>query len=130
MSDTKTWSTKTWKRYGGAAGLVAGGLVAGGVLAGTFTASAAEDTTTGPESSTSQSAEDPARPERGSEELLTGDVKTQVEEAVLAEYPGATIERSETDSGGVYEAHITTADDEELTVELDDSFTVTGTENR
>ena len=100
-------STKPWMRFGGAAGLVASGLVAGGVLAGTLTANAAEDpATTGTESSTSRPAE----------ELLTGDTKTQVEAAVLAEYPGATIERTESDSGGVHESHIVTADGERLTV--------------
>ncbi|WP_199583184.1 hypothetical protein [Blastococcus sp. TF02-09] len=108
-------STKTWKRWGSGAGLVAAGLIAGGVLAGTVTASAEEDGTTG----TSASSD---------EQPLTGDTKTQVEEAVLEAYPGATIERSETDDGGVYEAHITTADGEELTVEVGEDFTVTGTE--
>jgi hypothetical protein len=122
MSDTRTW-----KRYGGAAGRVASGLVAGGVLAGTLTATAAEDTTAGTAGSTSRSAED-TRPERPVEEALTGDVASQVEAAVLAEYPGATIERSETDSGGVYEAHIVTADGERLTVLVGEDFTVTGTE--
>jgi len=113
-------STKPWTRFGGAAGLVAGGLIAGGVLAGTFTASAAEDTaTTGADSSTSQPA---------GEELLTGDTKTQVESAVLAEYPGATIERTESDAGGVYESHILTADGGRLTVLVDEDFAVTGTE--
>jgi hypothetical protein len=109
-------SGKRWKRFGGAAGLVAGGLIAGGVLAGAVTASAAEDT--GGDSSTSQVAE----------ELLTGETKSQVEAAVLAEYPGATIERTETDSGGVYESHIVTADGERLTVLVGEDFTVTGTE--
>jgi hypothetical protein len=51
-----------------------------------------------------------------------------VEEAVLAEYPGATIERTETDAGGVYESHIVTADGERLTVLVDEDFAVTGTE--
>jgi hypothetical protein len=112
--------TKSLMRFGGAAGLVASGLIAGGVLAGTLTANAAEDTpTTGTESSTSQPA---------GEELLTGDTKAQVEEAVLAEYPDATIERTETDSGGVYESHILTTDDERLTVLVGEDFTVTGTE--
>ena len=50
--------------------------------------------------------------------------------AVLEEYPGATIERLETDSDGAYEAHITTTDGAQVTVELDDSFAVTGTEQR
>ena len=49
-------------------------------------------------------------------------------EAVLAEYPDATIERVETDSDGVYEAHIVTTDDERLTVEVDEDFAITGTE--
>jgi hypothetical protein len=113
-------STKRWTRFGGAAGLVASGLIAGGVLAGTFTAGAAEDpATTAPESSTSQAA---------GEELLTGDTKTQVEVAVLAEYPGATVQRTETDAGGVYESHIVTADGQRLTVLVDENFAVTGTE--
>jgi hypothetical protein len=114
-------STRPWTRFGGAAGLVASGLIAGGVLAGTFTASAAEDIgTTGAATSTGQPA---------GEELLTGDVKSQGEEAVLAEYPGATIERTETDSGGVYESHIVTADGERLTVLVGEDFAVTGTES-
>ena len=47
---------------------------------------------------------------------------------MLAEYPGATIERTETDAGGVYESHIVTADGERLTVLVDEDFAVTGTE--
>ena len=62
------------------------------------------------------------------EEPLTGDVLAEVTAAVEADYPGATIERAETDSDGVYEAHLTTADGERLTVELDDSYAITGTE--
>ncbi len=111
-------STKAWKRWGGGAGLVAAGLVAGGVLAGTVSASAEETGTTG----TSVSASTDEQP-------LTGDTKTKVEAAVLAAYPGATIDRSETDNGGVYEAHITTADGGELTVEVGEDFAVTGTQS-
>jgi hypothetical protein len=111
-------SRKPWIRFGGAAGLVASGLIAGGVLAGTLTANAAEESPT-PESSTSQAA---------GEELLTGDVEEQVEAAVLAEYPDATIERTETDSGGVYESHIVTTDGHRLTVLVDEDFAVTGSE--
>jgi hypothetical protein len=116
---------RTWKRVGGAVGLVVAGAIAGGVIAGTVSASAEE--TGGADSSTSASV-DPSQPQRSDEELLTGDTKTQVEEAVLAEYPDATIERTETDSGGVYESHIVAADGEHLTVLVDEEFTVTGTE--
>lgn len=59
---------------------------------------------------------------------LTGDTLARVTAAVEADYPGATVERAETDNGGVYEAHVTTADDERLTVLVGEDFTVTGTE--
>ena len=117
-----------WKRYGSAAGLLAGGLVAGGILAGTLTANAAEGTTTAQESASSQQSVDPSQPQRPDEELLTGDVKSQVEAAVLAEYPDASIERSETDSDGVYESHIVTSDGEHVIVQVGEDFSVTGTD--
>ncbi|TFV71332.1 hypothetical protein E4P39_18680 [Blastococcus sp. CT_GayMR19] len=126
---------RAWVR---SAALVGSGLVVGGIIAGTVTANAADDGNTRPESSTSQRdgrghhgprGGDPSQPQRGDEELLTGDTATQVTEAVLAEYPDATIERVETDSGGVYEAHIVTTDDERLTVLVGEDFQITGTES-
>jgi hypothetical protein len=119
--------SRPWKRYGAAAGLVAGGVVAGAILAGTLSASADEGTT-GTDSSTSRPAGDPSQPQRSDEKLLTGDTRSQVEEAVLTEYPDATIERTETDSAGVYESHIVTSDGERLIVQLGEDFAVTGTE--
>jgi uncharacterized membrane protein YkoI len=59
---------------------------------------------------------------------LTGDALAKVKAAVLAEYPNATFTRVETDSDGVYEAHIVTAAGENLTVELDKAYAITGTE--
>lgn len=47
---------------------------------------------------------------------------------MLAKYPAATIVRLETDSNGVYEAHITTGAGEELKVGVNGDFTVTGEE--
>jgi hypothetical protein len=43
---------------------------------------------------------------------LTGDTKSEVEAAVPASYPNATIERTETDTDGSapYESHIKTGD--------------------
>src|SRR5687768_3185070 len=120
-------NSRPWKRYGAAAGLVASGVVAGAILAATVSASA-DDETTATGSSTSQSAGDPSQPQRSDEELLTGDTKSQVEAAVLAEYPDATIERTETDSGGVYESHIVTTDGEHLIVQVGEDFAVTGTD--
>ena len=71
---------------------------------------------------------DPSKPMRSDEKLLTGTTAEKVRAAALAKYPGATIQRVETDSDGVYEAHITTSAGEHVTVELDKAFAVTGTE--
>ena len=137
MNTTK----RTWNRFGKASALVAGGLLAGAVLAGTISANAADtptaSATSSAESSTPSSTEgtrpaqpaDPSQPQRADEQLLTGDVKSKVEAAVLASYPGATIQRTETDSGGVYESHIVTADGGHLTVLVGEDFAVTGTDD-
>src|SRR5688572_3651961 len=109
--------------------LVGSGLIAGGILAGTLTADASTVQEDGRGHRGGPGNGDPSQPQRDDEELLTGDTATQVTEAVLAEYPDATIERVETDSGGVYEAHIVTTDDERLTVLVDENFEITGTES-
>ena len=116
-------NSSPWKRYGAAAGLVASGVVAGGILAGTLSASADTGTT-----ATDSSTSDPSQPQRSDEQLLTGDTKAQVEKAVLAEYPDATIERTESDSDGVYESHIVTTDGQHLIVQVGEDFAVTGTD--
>jgi hypothetical protein len=116
-------NSTSWKRYGAAAGLVASGVVAGGILAGTLSASADTGTT-----ATDSSTSDPSQPQRSDEQLLTGDTKAQVEKAVLAEFPDATIERTESDSDGVYESHIVTTDGQHLIVQVGEDFAVTGTD--
>jgi hypothetical protein len=60
------------------------------------------------------------------ETALTGDTKRKVEAAVLAEYAGATIVRTETngDSAAPYESHITTSDGTELEVLVSKDFEV------
>jgi hypothetical protein len=57
---------------------------------------------------------------------LTGDTKSKVEAAVLAKYPGATIERTETNTDGSapYESHIKTSDGKELEVRVGSGFQV------
>ena len=125
-------NTRKWRRLGGAAGLVASGLVTGGVFAGTLSASADTGTTTatsGSESSTGQPAGDPSQPQRSDEQLLTGDTKAEAEAAVLAKYPGASIQRTETDSDGVHESHVVTTDGQHLVVQVGADFTVTGTDS-
>jgi len=120
------------RKYAGMAALLAGGVVAGGILAGTLTASAT-DTPTPTATATDQAPSnpnpgDPSKPQRSDETLLTGSTADKVKAAVLAKYPAATIVRVETDSDGVYEAHITRADGSEIAVEVDKGFAVTGEE--
>ncbi len=125
-----TPAARGWRRHGKAAALVASGLVTGGLLAGTLTANAA-DTGPSPSSGSSSSAQtdrDESRSQRSDEQLLTGETADKVRAAVLAKYPGATVQRVESDSDGVYEAHLVTADGGRLTAEVDRSFAVTGEE--
>ena len=68
---------------------------------------------------------DPSKPMRSDEKLLTGDTAAKVTAAAKAKEPGATIERVETDSDGVYEAHMVRADGTHITVKVDASFAVT-----
>ncbi len=123
-----------------AAVAVAGFLgVSGGALLTSLSANAATDPA-GATSSTTQAAADtqPARdPSVGGhvgsngtkEVLLTGDTAEKVKAAALAAVPGGTIERVENDAeGATYEAHMKKSDGTPVTVKLDASFNVTGTE--
>jgi uncharacterized membrane protein YkoI len=135
-----------WRRWGGKAALAAGGLLVGGVLAGTLTANAANTGGTTDQNAAYGMANpngaygapagprpggnvDGSRSQRPDEQLLTGDTATKVRAAALAKYPGATVLRVETDSDGVYEAHLTTTDGRRVTVEVDKAFKVTGEES-
>jgi hypothetical protein len=126
-----------WRGWIGKAALAGGGLLVGGVLVGTLTASAADtpsaaDQTVAYGAPGSQRAGgdiDESKSQRPDEQLLTGDTASKVRAAALARYPGATVLRVETDSDGVYEAHLTTTDGQRVTVEVDKDFKVTGEES-
>lgn len=109
--------------------LTIGSALAGLVAIGSFGLANAQtdtDTNTDTGNSTDDTVVDPAdpaepgdRPER-TEELLTGDIAEQVTEAALAAVPGGTVERVETDDdGAAYEAHMTDADGNRVTVTFD-----------
>jgi hypothetical protein len=68
---------------------------------------------------------DPTKPMRSDETLLTGETKTKVTAAARAKEPTATIQRVETDSDGVYEAHMVRADGTPIIVQVGKDFTVT-----
>ena len=69
---------------------------------------------------------DPTKPMRSDETLLTGTTASKVTAAAKAKEPGATIQRVETDSDGVYEAHMVRADGTPIIVQVGKDFTVTG----
>ena len=138
MDDTNERSG--WRRWGAKAALAAGGLLVGGVLAGTLTASAANNSGTYGAANPNGAYGAPAGPrpggkvdesksQRPDEHLLSGDTASKVRAAALARYPGATVLRVETDSDGVYEAHLTTTDGRRVTVEVDKAFKATGEES-
>jgi hypothetical protein len=108
----------------------AGALLAAGLAAGValgLGGSASADTSTGGYAPSGKQA-DPSRPMRSDEKLLTGTTANKVRAAALAKYPGATIQRVETDSDGVYEAHLVTKAGDDVTVQVGKDFAVTGTQ--
>ncbi|MGO4258279.1 hypothetical protein [Marmoricola sp. RAF53] len=119
-------STRT-KQIAAAGALLLAGAGVGAAVAATGSASAA-DGGSGTTSTSSSAAPDPSQPQRSDEKLLTGTTATKVRDAALAKYPGATVERVETDSDGVYEAHIVTKAGEHVIVGVGKDFAVTGTQ--
>lgn len=116
---------------------VAGAAIGGSAIANAASSGTASTTST-PAAAAAPSGTPPAQrdPSLGghqangkTEALLTGDTATKVKAAAQAKYPGASIERVETDAdtGSPYEAHLTKADGSEVIVYVDSSFNVTGT---
>jgi hypothetical protein len=75
-------------------------------------------------------AQQPFGGQRSDETLLTGDTLAKVTAAAEAKVPGGTIIRVETDADGhaTYEAHMTDASGNPITVYVDDSFAAVSTE--
>ena len=112
-----------------------------GVAGGSYgIASAATGTSTDPTSTVAATAPAPAAPsgqrqfggQRSDETVLTGDALTKVTAAAEAKVPGGTVIRVETDADGhaKYEAHMTDASGNPITVYVDDSYSVVSTETR
>ena len=107
--------------------LVFAGFGVGALVAVTGSASAATDAVTSTVGDTAQKL-DPTKSMRSDEHLLTGTTASKVRAAALAKYSKATVQRVETDSDGVYEAHIVTTAGAEVIVQVGKDFTVTGTQ--
>jgi len=133
-NETQADTLRSARRWGTGAALVAAGLAGGVILAGTVSANAAT-TTPSPSTGTGTAQTAPQHPtgdqstsQRSDEKLLTGTTADKVTAAALATYPNATIQRVETDSDGVYEAHIVTAAGDWVIVQVGSDFKVTGTQ--
>src|SRR6195952_3893535 len=122
---TDRFGSRRLKQGIAAGALVAAGVGVGAVVATTSVASAATPTAA---TATSTSV-DESKSQRSDEHLLTGDTANKVRDAALAKYPGATVQRVETDSDGVYEAHIVTTAGDHVIVQVGSDFAVTGTQS-
>jgi hypothetical protein len=78
---------------------------------------------------TAPSVQQPFGGQRSDEMPLTGDALAKVTAAAQAKVPGGTIIRVETDADGhaKYEAHMTDASGNPITVYVNDAFAVVGT---
>lgn len=107
------------------AGMIAGAALAAMAVAGIAgsTMANAADGSTGTATSAAST-----KTAHVAEEALTGATADSVKAAVLAKYPGATINKMEKDSDGtsVYEAYITKTDGTKAKVLLDSGFAITG----
>ena len=108
--------------------LVLAGFGAGAAVAVTGAANAASDAAAGGVDRPAGRL-DPTKSIRPDEHLLSGTTAAKVRAAALARYPNATVQRVETDSDGVYEAHLVTSSGQELTVRVGKDFTVNGTDS-
>jgi hypothetical protein len=118
-----------------AAAVGVAGLLAGGLAAGASSAASADSGSGGYGGSQGYGGRppggqnaDPSKPMRADEKLLTGETKQKVLAAVEAKYPDASIQRVETDSDGVYEAHVLNGG-EPMIVQVGKDFTLTGTQS-
>jgi hypothetical protein len=129
-----------------ASALVGTGLLAGAILAGTLSANAAggggnSSVLAVPAAATSTETP-PSEPDsdvpghdwrdwwHGDDDAhVSDDVAAKVKDAVLAQYPDATVRWVREDSDGGYHAYIDTADGKDLAVHLDAAFAITGTDD-
>ena len=116
--------------------LVCSSLAALALGGSAIAGAASNDNAAGTGSAAATTQADDARPQddprqRADETLLTGDAASKVRAAALARVAGGTIERVETDADGhaAYEAHMTNADGDRVTVYVNEQFEVVSVES-
>jgi hypothetical protein len=112
-----------------ALGLAGGSYGIASAASGSGSGAAAATTTAAP---AAPSADNPWGGRRSDETPLTGDTASKVKELALAELPGATVVRVETDADGhaAYEAHVVKSDGTPATVYMSKTFEVVSVETR
>jgi hypothetical protein len=110
---------------------IALGLAAGSYGVANAASGSGNGGSSGSTATTAPPAGQPWGHQRSDETVLTGDTATKVREAALAKVPGGTIVRVETDADGegTYEAHMTDANGNPVTVYVDASFDVVSVES-
>lgn len=106
-------------------------LIAAFALGGAAVAGAVGNDTSSPAAAAATTTAEGSESRRPSNETaLTGDAAAKVRAAALAEVPGGTVDRVETDAHGhaAYEAHMTTSDGNRVTVYVNAQFEVVSTE--
>ncbi len=123
------------KQLLGAASILAVGLIAGSAIS-LNAANAADNNTATTAPTTTGTNTDPkpdlfsATPVRSDEKSVSTDIESKLTAAALAQVPGATVIRVETDAdGAAYEVHMKKADGSVVTVLFDSSYNVTSTED-
>ena len=129
---------KTWKvpramaAAAAAIGIAAGsyGVASAASGSGSSSSSSSSGSAAATTTPSTPSAQQPWGGQRSDETLLTGDTAGKVRELALAKVPGGTVVRVETDADGhaAYEAHMTDADGNPVTVYVDKSFNVVSVE--
>ena len=112
-----------------AVGVAGGSYGIASAASGTSTTATSTVAATAP---TAPSTQHPFGGQRSDETPLTGDALAKVTAAAEAKVPGGSIIRVETDADGhaKYEAHMTDASGNPITVYVDESYAVVSTETR
>ena len=112
-----------------AVGVAGGSYGIASAATGTSTTATSTVAATAP---TAPSTQHPFGGQRSDETPLTGDALAKVTAAAEAKVPGGSIIRVETDADGhaKYEAHMTDASGNPITVYVDESYAVVSTETR
>ena len=129
MNETR-WRITRVLTVAAAVGIAAGSYGVASAASGSGSSSSSSSTTAAATAPSTANAQQPWGAQRSDETLLTGTTASTVRELALAKVPGGTVVRVETDADGhaAYEAHMTDANGNPVTVYVDKSLNVVSVE--